>query len=113
MCLQIYECFSILQNKNITFYIKNASFPKQTDKILINNILAKTKQGKSFPKKENPEHLSKHKAHQFHIREGKYFRSTNTFYPPFTLSLQKKREENGKHETTENNPKIPTERYFC
>lgn len=52
MCLQIYECFSILQNKNITFYIKNASFPKQTDKILINNILAKTKQGKSFPKRK-------------------------------------------------------------
>jgi|GEM_PF-2593326 len=43
MCLQIYECFSILQNKNITFYIKNASFPKQTDKTLTNNRLAKTK----------------------------------------------------------------------
>ncbi len=52
MCLQIYKCFSILQNKNITFYIKNASFPKQTDKILINNILAKTKQGKSFLKRK-------------------------------------------------------------
>ncbi len=43
MCLQIYECFSILQNKNITFYIKNVSFPKQKDKTLINNRLAKTK----------------------------------------------------------------------
>lgn len=52
MCLQIYKCFSILQNKNITFYIKNESFPKQTDKTLTNNILAKTKQGKSFPKRK-------------------------------------------------------------